>query len=160
MSMAQSGETVVFQWMVDPLAGPPVEGQAKTAAEAFMAMRAALTNTGAMDPTAALGGLPNGANGGQPGTNRKADQTAPIAKAITMVRKQRAATQVTKTAEETLDSTLDLIVKGLVEVDVFNETATGQDLRDILPANLLAELTNQLSASPERRVTMEETQHG
>jgi hypothetical protein len=50
------------------------------------------------------------------------------------------------TVQKRLDSTLDLIVKGLVEVDVFNETATGQDLYDILPDNLLAEITNQLSA--------------
>lgn len=38
ITMVPNGDTPTFQWMVDPLAGPPVDGVAKTAAEAFMAM--------------------------------------------------------------------------------------------------------------------------
>jgi hypothetical protein len=71
VTMVQSGETVAFQWMIDPLAGPPVEGTASTAAEAFVAMRGALTQTSAMDPTQMLGGFPTqmpmGAPGAPPG---------------------------------------------------------------------------------------------
>lgn len=147
MTMAQSAETVMFQWMIDPLAGPPVEGQAKTAAEAFMAMRAALTTRGAMDPMSMLGGLPGQQKPGAAPTNQKDKEPSPMAKAITSVRQQRVSGRAPVTAEETLNTTLDLIAKGLVEVDIFNETATGADLRDILPQNLLVELTKQLSAT-------------
>lgn len=184
MTLLQGGDEAIFQWMIDPLAGPPVEGQAKSAPEAYAAMRAALTQGGAMDPASMLGGLPNqkkpanpgagnGAPGGAPG--RPQPQKTPLAKstpgrrralkALAAARrnnkrrmaegknpvvdgKEVSPASLSKAqASETVDNTLDLIVKGLVEVDVFNETATGADLRDILPTNLLAELTNQLSAS-------------
>lgn len=174
MTLIQGGEEVMFQWMIDPLAGPPVNGEAKSAPEAYAAMRAALTQGGAMDPTAMLGGLPGQqkAPGGLPGqapgqtpAKPKPREKDPVAKAFAestpehrkvlkaLATAHRESKQVSPTSldksqdRETLDNTLDLIVKGLVEVDVFNETATGADLRDILPANLLAELTNQLSAT-------------
>jgi hypothetical protein len=182
MTLIQGGEEVMFQWMIDPLAGPPVSGEAKSAPEAYAAMRAALTQGGAMDPMAMLGGLPGQkAAPGQPGAQAPGGggqpqkpaaqkpaappaEKKPVMKAFAEMspRKRRllkaAATldgstkpvstnsQSDERAKETVDNTLDLIVKGLVEVDVFNETATGADLRDILPLNLLAKITDQLSA--------------
>lgn len=229
MVMVQSGETVMFQWMIDPLAGPPVEGSAKTAAEAFVAMRGALTNQSAIDPTEPLGGLsgevplPGAQPGAQPGQRpgaqprpgvptkpapsgngavpppaggaqkpnfgRDAKKKPGIAKALHAAiaenthgkkKKRRGkrkpfdedddnsvtkaadtisftgspntthsytVTNVSaKTAEDRVTSALQLITKGLVEVDVLAENATSEDVRDILPDNLLAELHNELSA--------------
>jgi len=227
MTMVQSGETVVFQWLIDPLVGPPVEGNAKTAAEAFVAMRGALTNQAGMDPLAPLGGLdgqapvpgqPGVQPGAQPGVPpgaagkaaapqpagqlqkpkpkpkvgrqaqvRKALHGGGIAGALRNLsdkkkKKKRKkdddepAIEVTKfnttgnnatvtfsgatstphtytvsntpvkTAEQRVTSALELITKGLVEVDVLTESATSEDVRDILPDNLLAELHNELSA--------------
>jgi hypothetical protein len=195
MTMVQSGETVMFQWMIDPLAGPPVEGNAKTAAEAFVAMRGALTNTAAIDPTEPLGGLsgeapplkPGGAaapsvNGPAPAKPKPKPGQQALTKRSDMVghftrnkkRKKKdeeksshnlekagtsntgytinfsdGSTTVTGTArtpEDRVTSALDIITKGLVETDVLSESATGEDIRDILPTNLLAKLHNELSA--------------
>ncbi len=160
MTMAQSGEGVMFQWMIDPLAGPPVEGTAKTAEEAFLAMRGALTNTGSMDPSQMLGGFPNvpgQQNGQQPGQNPQQQQAQqqpkPERKPSNSVAKRvrtrkRIAKSLTSTTnpDETLDDVLDIITKGLVDVNVFAETATGEDLGDILPEDSLEKLTSKLSA--------------
>lgn len=152
MTMVQSGDTPMFQWLIDPLAGPPVEGTAKTAAEAFVAMRGALTTQGAMDPAAMLGGLPGqpapgGAPGGAPAS--KPNPAAPrLAKRIKVLKAaKKPVEKPVRKADEVLQNTLDLIAKGLVEVNVFADTATGEDLRDILPTNLLGKITDELSAT-------------
>lgn len=178
MTMAVSGEVQMFQWMIDPLAGPPVEGQAKSAAEAFMAMRAALTQSGSLDPTDMLGGMPSEQKPQQPSQpNQKPQQKPqqqPMAKGTPGRRralralarakrknKQRMAEGKDPVVDgkkvspsslgkrnqtETLNEMLDIIVKGLVDVNVFAENATGEDLGDILPKDSLAELTSKLSA--------------
>lgn len=160
MTMAQSADGVMFQWMIDPLAGPPVEGTAKTAEEAFLAMRGALTNTGSMDPSQMLGGFPNipgQQSGQQPGQNPQQQQAQqqrnPERKPSNSVAKRvrsrkRIAKSLTSTTnpDETLDDVLDIITKGLVDVNVFAETATGEDLGDILPEDSLEKLTSKLSA--------------
>jgi len=156
LAMARQGDAMVFQWMIDPIMGPPVEGTAKTAPEAFMAMRSALTQTGAMGgPEGMLGGLPMGGTkpgakpgagaipGANPGANpgmgqQQSQQKKPLPGLGSAIRKARV--------EKSLTETLDLIVKGLIEVDVFAESATGRDLADILPEDLLAEIRNKLSA--------------
>ncbi len=200
MTMVQSGETVMFQWMIDPLAGPPVEGSAKTAAEAFVAMRGALTNQSAIDPTEPLGGLsgevppqqqpgkpavgaspPVKPKPGQQAVAKRNDGVRRALRTLTDKKKKKkddeeksshnldksfstagtfnltagSGTTTTeanftyapiKTADQRVTSALDLITKGLVETDVLSETATGEDIRDILPDNLLAKLHNELSA--------------
>ena len=153
ITMVQSDEAPMFQWLIDPLAGPPVEGQSKTAAEAFMAMRGALTTQGAMDPTAMLGGLP-GQMQQQPGAGAGAQakpQAKPQAQQKPNPQQKKKpslakAAKLAKAADQRLNTTLDLIAKGLVEVNVFADTATGEDLRDILPDNLLGKIRNELSA--------------
>ena len=257
MTMAYSGDVPVFQWMIDPLAGPPQEGQAKTAAEAFMAMRAALSGQSAMDPAAMLGGFPSekkpgGMNGGTGMPQQKPMGVAKRVKMAKRIAKHAAPTHPgtgtdqsvhgsgggggngggdspkdeapsgprplyeiareirrdwgskvnfgakpyldamgsldkisdnyfydsgesvvayflsnastwrgdtarrvkaelkemlkMKKRDDALNNTLELITKGLVEVNVFADTATGEDLRDILPDNLLSKIRNELSA--------------
>lgn len=160
MTMAQSAEGVMFQWMIDPLAGPPVEGTAKTAEEAFLAMRGALTNTGSMDPSQMLGGFPNvpgQQNGQQPGQNPQQQQAQQqpkperkpsnsVAKRVRTRKRIAKSLGSTTNPDETLDDVLDIITKGLVDVNVFAETATGEDLGDILPEDSLEKLTSKLSA--------------
>lgn len=173
VTMVQSGETVAFQWLIDPLAGPPVEGSASTAAEAFVAMRGALTTQGAMDPMAMLGGFPSQMPGNpmqKPGAQSNPAMQAgaqakpqpkkqPMQKRTPAIyaaarrekrRRQRknqvSAKPMSKSdPTNTVDGILDIIVKGLIQVDVFRESTTGSDLRDILPPNLLEEL-QQVSA--------------
>lgn len=155
MTMVQSGEDVMFQWLLDPLAGPPVEGQAKTAAEAFVAMRAAIMNQGAADPMQALGGLPGEPAQPEqmPQQQQKPQQQKPKEKQKSQgvakrarIRKQYAEVLASRrNPKETLGDVLDIITKGLVEVNVFAETATGEDLGDILPEDSLEELSSKLS---------------
>lgn len=172
LTMAAQNGTQVFQWMVDPIMGPPIEGTAKTAPEAFLAMRGALTQTGAMGgPEALLGGLPGapaaggapagagspsvgrlaggGANGSMMGGMPKprSAKVGGIAKRIAERKPVRAEPVAKGNPDTTLAETLDLIVKGLIQVDVFAETATGQDLADILPDDLLTEVRSKLSAN-------------
>lgn len=301
VTMVQSGDQVTFQWMIDPLAGPPVEGTANTAAEAFVAMRGGLTNTSAMDPMQMLGGFPSqmpavpGMGAGKPGLPPAAgmggspklpsvrkhfgpgphangtaqavhaggsaqsravrgakdekgvfdaldvgdkfksgprnpvrsreggskmfadwknqadagaandfpfkagtgDSSARLGRAERRRRAEQAqmdaydredaeylrspegraaaarskayreeqarlrnrgrhlakAAKAERQLNETVDGVLDTVVKGLIETDIFVDTATGTDLRDILPENLLAELTNKLSATRAPRIS-------
>lgn len=310
VTMVQSGDQVTFQWMIDPLAGPPVEGTANTAAEAFVAMRGGLTNTSAMDPMQMLGGFPSqmpavpGMGAGKPGLppaagmggspklpsvrkhfgpgphangtaqavhaggsaqsravrgakdekgvfdaldvgdkfksgprnpvrsregggskmfadwKNQADAgagndfpfspgTGDVSRRLRRERRVRAeraemdaferdalpvrasnpeaediaaggtgkvragaypdgrranrysergrhlakAAKAERQLNQTVDGVLDTVVKGLIETDIFVDTATGTDLRDILPENLLAELTNKLSATRAPRIS-------
>lgn len=155
LTMAAQNGAQVFQWMVDPIMGPPIEGTAKTAPEAFLAMRNALTQTGAMGgPEAMLGGLPSQTGmPGQPGQGAMGAPMQPRQQRVGGIAKRMAERKgvtpepiAKRNPDTTLAETLDLIVKGLIQVDVFAETATGQDLADILPKNLLADVRRKLSA--------------
>ncbi len=207
VSMASSGEKPSFQWMVDPETGPPFEGTAKSAEEAFMAIRANLTEHaggfgqefgGLPKPGEEIPGLPGQppisgqppipgqpqpgkppipgqrppvspkppvpSPAGQPGKPPVPDplKRPPVLKAledryrkVELLKALGLGTTANKEAvvagDKMVDASLESIAKGLVAADVFIETATGADLRDILPTELLDELSRKLSAAIERR---------
>lgn len=117
ITMVPGGDAPTFQWMVDPVVGPPVDGVAKTAAEAFMAMRSALTQSGVANTNA----------------------TGPLAKPKSRPLMKRMKRKVQLPV---LDITLNALAKGLVESGVFVPSTTGSDLRAILPPQIIDELTN------------------
>ena len=206
-----------YQWMVDPATGPPEEGTAKTPAEAFMAIRAKLTQHNAgfgseLGGFPAPGAVPPGLPGappvpggppppggppqpapkppaGPPGQpqrpaappappkppqppspnplqDRQRRRTGVALRAVTALRKQSvgagldhqvesisakngvvtARKKADVAATSAVDLALSYVAKGLADVDVFVETATGEDLRGILPQELLEELSSKLSA--------------
>ena len=186
--------------MIDPVTGPPLEGTAKSAEEAFMAVRAKLTEHaggfgqefgGFAKPGEEIPGLPGQppipgkppvpgqAPAGKPPIPGKPPvpeqpipgkppvpeqpKRPPVLKALedrhrTMVLLEKLDLQVPANkeavvrADDLVNASLEKITKGLVAADVFVETATGKDLRDILPNELLDELSRELSAAIERRV--------
>jgi hypothetical protein len=168
VTMASGGEKPTYQWMIDPVSGPPFEGTAKSAEEAFMSVRAKLTEHaggfgaefgGFPDglPELDLPGLPGAKPPGPPQPNRP-----PVLKALSDL--QRSATLLERlnvsqnpdkeavvAVDKMVNASLETITKGLVAADIFIETATGEDLRDILPPELLDNLSKELSAAVERR---------
>lgn len=118
ITMVPGGDAPTFQWMVDPLVGPPVDGVAKTAAEAFMAMRSALTQSGVANT----------------------DVTGPLSKP--KAKPGMSSMYKRRIQLPTLDTTLNTIAKGLVESGVFVPSTTGSDLRAILPPQIIDELNN------------------
>ena len=224
--MAQDGEGKgSYQWMVDPTAGPPEEGTAKTPAEAFMAIRAKLTQhnagfgselggfpapgvegmpppgmpgmppppPGMPKPQGAVPGQPPRPRPQQPGQppagqkpvpapnvqDRQRRRTGVALRAVNALRKQADATPLepqvesieskggvvtaTKKADvaatDPVDIALSLVAKGLADVDIFVEDVTGEDLRGILPKELLDELSDKLSAD-EHRSNQEDNSDG
>lgn len=116
------GPVPSFQWMVDPISGPPIDGTAKTAAEAFLAIRSALTQSG----------------------SSQNDLTNPLPKATKPKPKPVMAPPPVGSPPGTppaLVKSLELITKGLVQAGVFIDTTTAQDLRDILPPDIVNELS-------------------
>jgi hypothetical protein len=162
-----------YQWIVDPAAGPPQEGTAKSPQEAFMAIRRELTTHNA-GFGAEFGGLPMQLPGGPPLGNpgpmaqRQKERTGVKLKAVQAIRKAvaeaeaeapRARTSKRRTrvpakladvADDAVSVALNAVAKGLVDADIFVETATGEDLRGILPDEVLEELSSKLSAVEHR----------
>jgi hypothetical protein len=165
VSMASSGDKPKYQWMIDPASGPPVEGTAASAEEAFMAIRGKLTeHAGGFGQEFGIfgkpemGGMPPGGKPGMPGMPHR----PPVLKAFDDYRRLRQIQKKLPTistpsleavvdVDDLVDGALESITKGLVAADIFVESATGADLRDILPTELLDEMSSKLSAAIERR---------
>lgn len=124
-----AGPQPTFQWMIDPLAGPPIDGVAKTAAEAFMAMRSALTQSGVANTN--LTG---------PFTNPKLAPPKPGISPGPAAGMNLEA--LTKDRVLPIRRTLNVIAKGLVESGVFVPSTSGTDLRAILSPQIIDELAN------------------
>ena len=106
ISQVKAGESARFQWMMDPVNGPPMEGTGKTADEAFTALRAAITQHNGMDPNEGLGGLPMGGNkGGQAPQDQ--EQKQPMAKRLKLVKRAANVTSATvrKTSARSAENT-------------------------------------------------------
>lgn len=202
VTMASGGEKPTYQWMFDPVSGPPQEGTAKTAEEAFMSLRGKLTQHAGgfgsefgafLPPEDALPGLPGlpgapkppggppppgmgapkppgmgapppGLGGPPPGMRPPAPPAAPLnagppkppmpelpkrpdmLKKVDLLKRLGATIRTPDPADDRTDYVLETITKGLIAADVFIDSATGSDLRDILPSELLDEMSRKLSA--------------
>lgn len=154
LTMFRDGEEVRYQWMVDPVDGPPLAGSEKTAADALMALREAATSGTAMfgsqmkmpglDPAA--GGKPTGMGGGMEGPRR----AQPAKAALKKIAEAKKAAEGSR-----LEYMLSTMAKGLVDAEVFIDTATGNDLRDILPPETLDQLSSLMSTPLSAEVAKE-----
>lgn len=124
------GQEVRWQWFIDPVSGPPTEGNAKSAADAIMALRSAATTTGA--EASQPGMLPDHEKG-TPGKDQPQE-------------KSEGGESPSGNPPSRLQELMASLTKGLIDADVFKSTTTGEDLRDILPAETLEDLSNILSA--------------
>lgn len=115
IAQVRAGESMRFQWMMDPLNGPPMEGTGKTADEAFTALRAAITQLNGMDPNEGFGGLPTSGNtpgAGAPAEKKPANEN--LAKRIKLAKRVTSAT-VRKTSAGSAENTGD---NSMPEIDL------------------------------------------
>lgn len=71
ISMMSDGDGARYQWMMDPLDGPPQTGQSKTAPEAMMALRDAMTSYVATSAMQFMGGAAMPGMPGAPGASQR-----------------------------------------------------------------------------------------